>query len=209
MDRAGEVADIRSAALEVLKHRHGNLPGAGWLLDNGASRAALAALAAAVSATPAKVQGAAPIEAKNYVDQLDFVCNPPAAPTKTAEGSIADELEFTNLLVSYAEAYGDESDAEDDNSNQYRDAKGALVTYIDTLLAARKTAPAKLDALESCSAEEVVAFESWAKTQKYDMTTHPLHWLFLDPATYAARQGWKNGLAFARDAITTQPGEKA
>ena len=45
--------------------------------------------------------------------------------------------------------------------------------------------------------QEATAFENWAKYQNYDMTTHPLHWLFLDKATYAARQGWKAGIAYA------------
>jgi hypothetical protein len=47
-------------------------------------------------------------------------------------------------------------------------------------------------------APEVTAFEKWARAERYDMTTHPLHWLFLDAKTYAARQGWKAGLAFAQ-----------
>lgn len=45
---------------------------------------------------------------------------------------------------------------------------------------------------------EAEAFEAWAAGQKYDMQTHPLHWLFLNERTYAARQGWKAGLDFAR-----------
>lgn len=43
------------------------------------------------------------------------------------------------------------------------------------------------------------AFEAWAKFEHYDMTTHPLHWLFLDPKTDAARYGWAAGLAHASD----------
>jgi hypothetical protein len=45
---------------------------------------------------------------------------------------------------------------------------------------------------------EAEAFEAWAKSKTYDMTTHPVHWLFLDSKTYAARQGWKAGLEHGR-----------
>jgi hypothetical protein len=34
-------------------------------------------------------------------------------------------------------------------------------------------------------------FEAWAGSKGYDLTTHPLHYLFLDQKTYHARQGWK------------------
>ena len=66
------------------------------------------------------------------------------------------------------------------------------------------TAPSEIEAavelptLAPSSPEEVAAFEAWAEKQQYDMTTHPLHWLFLNERTYAARQGWKSALEFAR-----------
>ncbi|WP_068090965.1 hypothetical protein [Novosphingobium rosa] len=41
------------------------------------------------------------------------------------------------------------------------------------------------------------AFEAWAKSQGMNMSKHPLHWLFLDGSTYAARQGWSAGLLHA------------
>ena len=40
------------------------------------------------------------------------------------------------------------------------------------------------------------AFLEWAKDRGYDMCERPLHYLFTD----AARQGWKAGLAYAREA---------
>lgn len=45
------------------------------------------------------------------------------------------------------------------------------------------------------------AFEEWAKGERYEMHQHPLHYLFLDPKTHAARMGWKAGMAFARAAL--------
>jgi hypothetical protein len=35
------------------------------------------------------------------------------------------------------------------------------------------------------------AFVRWAEKAGYDMTCHPLHFLFLDQKTNAARMGWK------------------
>lgn len=45
-----------------------------------------------------------------------------------------------------------------------------------------------------CDGIEQDAFETWAKSQHYNMDQHPLHWLFLNEKTNAARQGWKAGL---------------
>lgn len=46
---------------------------------------------------------------------------------------------------------------------------------------------------------EQEAFETFAKADKMNMQTHPLHWLFLDPKTYAARQGWKAALEYVTE----------
>jgi len=48
-----------------------------------------------------------------------------------------------------------------------------------------------------CDGVEQDAFEDWAASEGYDMTTHPLHWLFLDERTSAARSGWAAGLIHA------------
>ncbi len=45
--------------------------------------------------------------------------------------------------------------------------------------------------------KEQDAFEIWAAGERYEMQTHPLHWLFLNERTAAARQGWKAGLQYA------------
>jgi hypothetical protein len=72
----------------------------------------------------------------------------------------------------------------------------------------RRAAPVSApiaDELASCSPQEVAAFEKWAADNRYDMQTHPLHWLFLNERTNAARQGWKAALEFARAALANQP----
>lgn len=55
--------------------------------------------------------------------------------------------------------------------------------------------------LEPCSEAEIAAWEAWATGRGYDMHEHPLHYLFLDTKTDMARQGWKAGLAWAREQV--------
>jgi hypothetical protein len=52
-----------------------------------------------------------------------------------------------------------------------------------------------------CDGKEQDEFEAWAQKEKYDMSQHPLHWLFLNERTYAARQGWKAALEYVERAI--------
>jgi hypothetical protein len=49
-----------------------------------------------------------------------------------------------------------------------------------------------------CEGAEQLAFEAWAKAQGFDVTEHPLHYLFLDAKTYAARQAWKAAIDYCR-----------
>ena len=60
-----------------------------------------------------------------------------------------------------------------------------------------------------CDGKEQEAFEAWAAAQKYDMERHPLHWLFLNERTYAARQGWAAALEYANKIVTTPPAPQA
>lgn len=53
--------------------------------------------------------------------------------------------------------------------------------------------------------KEQDAFEEWAKANRYDMTTHPLHWLFLDAKTYAARDGWRGALQYVAKMLASAP----
>lgn len=59
-------------------------------------------------------------------------------------------------------------------------------------------------ALDPCSDEEIEAWETWAKGSNLDMGQHPLHYLFLNKETAAARHGWKAGLDFARGVVQGQ-----
>ena len=58
-------------------------------------------------------------------------------------------------------------------------------------------------AIEACGGAEQPAFEEWAASHRYDMHEHPLHYIFMDPKTDAARQGWNAALAYARRALPT------
>jgi hypothetical protein len=49
-----------------------------------------------------------------------------------------------------------------------------------------------------CDGKEQYAFEAWAKSQNFDMDEHPLHYLFLDAKTDAARQAWKAAIEYCR-----------
>jgi hypothetical protein len=57
----------------------------------------------------------------------------------------------------------------------------------------------------TCDGKEQGAFETWAKSHGYDMNTHPLHWLFLDPETYAARQGWRAAIEYVGRVANQSP----
>ena len=56
-----------------------------------------------------------------------------------------------------------------------------------------------------CDGKEQDAFEAWAASERYVMDTHPLHWLFLNERTWAARDGWKAGLTYAAKKIAASP----
>lgn len=60
------------------------------------------------------------------------------------------------------------------------------------------------EALEPCKVEHK-KFEEWAVTQHYDMHEHPLHYLFLDTKTYAARMGWKAALEYVTQTLASTP----
>jgi hypothetical protein len=49
-----------------------------------------------------------------------------------------------------------------------------------------------------CDGKEQDEFEAWAKNAKFDMEQHPLHWLFLNERTAAARRGWKAALRYVQ-----------
>lgn len=51
--------------------------------------------------------------------------------------------------------------------------------------------------------EEQKAFEAWASERQYDMVQHPLHYLFLDKKTDAARTGWSAALRYAHEQFSS------
>jgi hypothetical protein len=55
----------------------------------------------------------------------------------------------------------------------------------------------EVDWPRTCDGKEQHAFEAWASANGYDMHEHPLHYLFMDHKTDAARQAWKAGLTYA------------
>lgn len=61
-----------------------------------------------------------------------------------------------------------------------------------------RAAPAATDTglVSNCDGKEQEAFETWAKSKRYDMHEHPLHYLFLDPKTNAAREGWNEAIRY-------------
>lgn len=61
--------------------------------------------------------------------------------------------------------------------------------------------PTPVSVPDVCDGKEQDAFESWASGKQMDLTTHPLHWLFLDEKTSAARQAWKAAIKYCRAAM--------
>ncbi|NTG20041.1 hypothetical protein G6L00_06235 [Agrobacterium rhizogenes] len=58
-----------------------------------------------------------------------------------------------------------------------------------------------------CDGKEQYAFEAWAKSKGFDMHEHPLHYLFMDTKTDAARQAWKAAIQYCSSAICPDHGE--
>lgn len=54
----------------------------------------------------------------------------------------------------------------------------------------------RMGGVKPCNGEQYL-FEEWAKRNRYDMCEHPLHYIFMDAKTNAARMGWKAALAYA------------
>lgn len=54
---------------------------------------------------------------------------------------------------------------------------------------------------DTCDGKEQEAFEAWASAEKMNMQIHPLHYLFLNGETYAARQAWKAAILYCRKQV--------
>ncbi|MCW0316217.1 hypothetical protein NB724_001368 [Pantoea ananatis] len=80
----------------------------------------------------------------------------------------------------------------------------ALSTRLDCAIVRGDDLQQKLNAVPSlCDGKEQCAFEAWAKGNGFDMREHPLHWLFLDEKTYAARQAWSECLRYSEQRISS------
>jgi hypothetical protein len=86
--------------------------------------------------------------------------------------------------------------------DHFTEGKGTPVGWLPMLAAApsHHDDPAKLPTV--CDGKEQDAFEAWAKGKGYDMSCHPLHWLFLNERTYAARNGWKGAIEYVNSQIS-------
>jgi hypothetical protein len=94
------------------------------------------------------------------------------------------------------------------NAQEDVQTRGGLVEPLYTHPAPQSEAVAvrALDIADDNDGIEQDAFEAWAKAERYDMHEHPMHWLFLDAKTAAARDGWRAGIrhshARIRSALT-------
>jgi len=52
---------------------------------------------------------------------------------------------------------------------------------------------------EVCDGKEQVAFEEYAKRKGYDLSQHPLHYLFINDKTNAARRAWKAAISYCHE----------
>ncbi len=116
------------------------------------------------------------------------------------------------LMPEEAAALRDEVDEARGDKNYYQGLYRSALTERDTLAARLKAAEDALAALPtSCDGKEQYAFEAWAKTNRYEMHEHPLHYLFMDPKTNAARNGWRAALNYGagiRAALTPPPSQE-
>ncbi|WP_025593856.1 hypothetical protein [Agrobacterium tumefaciens] len=80
--------------------------------------------------------------------------------------------------------------------------------YTRSALSAQVQDVVEEDPKEIATWEDQQAFEAWAQGERYEMHQHPLHYLFMDPKTNAARRGWKAALQFARDRLPAAPAKQ-
>lgn len=121
----------------------------------------------------------------------------------------AAELDYLAKVAESVEEYGEEA-CQGHALAPFADDVNALRSELSELRALVREAG---NALESCKGEQH-EFEAWAHRHHYDMAEHPLHYLFTDQRTNAARQGWKAGVAHARALLprlseTAEPGSKS
>lgn len=86
-------------------------------------------------------------------------------------------------------------------------AETAAHTELEQMKVERDVALARLAKLpDTCDGKEQEAFEVFANADHFDMSQHPLHYLFLNSETSAARQGWKAAILYCRKQVDAATG---
>lgn len=79
------------------------------------------------------------------------------------------------------------------------------IDWLKAALRSAQPATVAMEPVKVCDGKEQDAFEAWATGERYDIQTHPLHWLFLNEKTYAARNGWKAAIEYCASQLTAPP----
>ena len=120
------------------------------------------------------------------------------APGEAAKG--IDSATIHDLIIT--RLFGPFDRISDELDGKIMDAAIAIYEAIPTRDEAALPEPAWP---ATCDGVEQPAFEAWANSQRFDMTEHPLHYLFMDAKTDAARRAWKAGLIHAVDRMKAIP----
>lgn len=108
-------------------------------------------------------------------------------------------------MTDWTQHQDDISDAISDSMDMdwsANDGARAVVRWLNEnkpLIADTPRVTVPVEVVAACKGEQE-HFEAWAKLYRYDLSQHPLHYIFTDPKTDAARMGWKAALAYVRDA---------
>lgn len=129
---------------------------------------------------------------------MEFSVNKQTQKNNDVAEMMADLLMASSVKIAYAAAMTDNQLIKDVIIEVRQKISQTLDAY-----EAAKTTPTPPDAAlpTVCDGKEQDAFEEWAKGEKMDVNTHPLHWLFLDKQTYAARRGWEAALNYVQAAL--------
>lgn len=136
--------------------------------------------------------------------------NPTREQDHTRISTLVDELNATRDAWLVTSMKKDGSNAaqvlEQQAMAKYAEARGALVDAFLTLGDCLRGAEALRQLQEAavpfiCDGKEQEAFETHAKNEGHDMTQHPLHYLFLNDRTKAARAAWRDALVYVRQVL--------
>lgn len=89
----------------------------------------------------------------------------------------------------------------DEVGDEAADTVAALMNLGETAQSELATLRAEVERLrEALGRGEQSAFEAWAMSEGFDMAQHPLHYLFQNTKTYAARKAWIAAVDYVRAA---------